>query len=195
MNKVNVAMANHFRAILEGVGEDVNRIGLKETPERMVKAWAEILSGYDQDPNDHLKIFAEPDTNAMIISDKIQIISMCEHHALPFVGYCSIGYIPRPIPPGKDTYKVLGLSKLSRIARVFAGRLQVQERLTNQIADFLFDSELNPLGVGVYVSAVHSCIRMRGAREFENKMKTSALRGEFLDTPQVREEFFKMITI
>jgi GTP cyclohydrolase I len=190
--------------LVEQAGIDaVSRDVLIDTPSRVGKMMDEILCGYRINPNDYLKTF-ETKTDEMIISRGIDFYSLCEHHLLPFYGHIHIGYIP--------SGKVLGLSKLARIAQVFACRLQLQERLTNQIADFLFETEtreqgaceigtelpdselkLGFKGVMVVIEAVHLCEVMRGVKMAHTRMVTSSVRGGFKENAQTRSEFLSLI--
>lgn len=170
-------------ALFQQLGEDENREGLRETPARFAKAWRTWGEGYTLDPNDVIKTFEEADYDEMVIVKDIPIYSKCEHHLADIFGTATIAYIPRG--------RVLGLSKLSRIANIFARRLQVQERLTVQIADALFLSELNPKGVGVIVRARHMCMESRGICQQGHHTITSCLRG-VLSTGEPRAEFLKL---
>lgn len=168
-------------AILEAVGENPNREGLLETPERVARMFTEIFSGMESDPRQFLKIFEEPGKHEeMVLVREIPLYSMCEHHLLPFIGKANIAYIPRG-------GKIIGLSKFSRIVDCFARRPQVQERLTSQIADFLYE-ELNPIGVAVFIEAEHLCMTMRGARAAGSMTQTSALRGSMRSDARSRSE-------
>ena len=169
---------------LEAIGEDKDRQGLKETPRRVAKAWEFITKGYTQRIDDIVNnaIF-DVESNHMIIVRDIEIYSMCEHHMLPFFGRCYIGYIPNG--------KVLGVSKLARIADCFGRRLQIQERLTNQIAETIMDV-LEPEGVGVVIDAKHLCMMMRGVEKQNSSMITSAMLGSFNKT-KTRNEFLQLV--
>jgi GTP cyclohydrolase I len=172
-------------ALLQGViGEDPNRGGLLETPARVVKAWKHWTSGYGKDPASLLKVFEDgaEGVSEMVVVRDIPIYSHCEHHLAPIFGTATIAYIP--------SGKIVGLSKLNRLADMYARRLQVQERMTNQIADALFDN-LNPLGCGVVVTARHMCMESRGVCQSSNTT-TSALRGNFKDDATVRGEFLAL---
>jgi GTP cyclohydrolase IA len=157
---------------LQYIGEDVNRDGLKDTPARVVKAWDEIFAGYRQDPAEILKRRFKNETgyDQMILLKDIEFFSMCEHHMLPFFGKVHVAYIP-----AKDG-EVLGISKLARLVECFSKRLQIQERLTQQIADAI-QSHLEPAGVGVIVEAQHMCMQMRGIKKINSVMVTCALKG------------------
>ena len=173
--------------ILEYIGEDPERPGLKETPGRVVKAWREWFDGYGQDPAEVLKTFtdgAELCGDEMVLVRNIDIKSWCEHHMAPFFGVAHIAYIPDG--------RVVGLSKLPRVADIFAHRLQVQERLTNQIANAI-QEHLKPKGVAVVIEATHFCMCSRGVNKQGSSTVTSALRGAFMDKPEARAEFMNMI--
>lgn len=158
------------RDILEAVGEDPDREGLRETPDRVARMYGEIFSGLSSDPGEHLKIFKETGKHDELVFVKdIPLYSVCEHHLLPFIGRAHIAYIPRD-------GRIIGLSKFARIVDCFARRPQVQERLTGQIADFLYEN-LEPQGVAVFIQAEHLCMTMRGARAAGTVTETSALRG------------------
>lgn len=167
------------------IGEDVGREGLRETPKRVVKAWRHWTGGYKVDPAQLLKVFEDGAENCdeMVVRKGIRIYSHCEHHLAPIIGDCTIAYIPNG--------RVVGLSKLDRVADAFARRLQVQERLTNQIADCLWEG-LRPLGVGVYINARHMCIESRGVAQHSSDTVTSALRGVMKDQPETRAEFLAL---
>lgn len=169
--------------ILEYIGENPNREGLKETPQRIVNSWKELFSGYNQDPCNLIKIFEDGVCDEMIILKNIEFYSFCEHHFLPFFGRVDIGYVPNG--------KVIGVSKLARLTEVFARRLQIQERLTQQIADFLFE-RLEAKGVMVKIEAVHFCMIARGIQKQNSKMITSAIRGVY-EKQGVRQEFLNLI--
>ncbi len=169
------------RLFLQGIGEDPDREGLKETPERIARMWEE----FDQLRQFNFKLFEEfGQYNEMIIVKDITVYSFCEHHILPFFGKAYVAYIPDGI--------ICGLSKIVRTVRAFALRPQVQERLTQQIADFL-DEQLKPKGVAVVLECEHLCMSMRGAMSPGHKTTTSALKGLFESDLKTREEFFKLI--
>ncbi len=174
------------RELLCAVGEDPDREGLLETPQRVARMYEEIFRGLDEDPTKHLKLFTEhTDSDEMVTVRDIPLYSMCEHHLLPFVGKCHIAYIPRH-------GKIIGLSKFARIVECFAKRPQVQERLTGQIADFL-EENLNPLGVAVIIEAEHLCMTMRGARAAGSSTQTSALRGLMRSDARTRSEVMSLL--
>ncbi len=168
--------------LLQFIGEDPERGGLKETPARVLKAWKEWTSGYGKDPASVLKCFEDGGENydEMVWQEGLPFYSHCEHHLAPFFGTCTIAYIPNK--------RVVGLSKLGRIMNIFAKRLQVQERLTSQIADALW-THLSPKGVGVIMRARHLCMESRGVAMQGHQTITSALRGNFLEDAKVRSEF------
>ena len=169
------------RDILVNVGEDPQREGLQRTPERIARMYDELLAGYHVDPialvNDAL---FDVEYDEMIVVKDIEFFSMCEHHMLPFYGRAHVAYIP--------SEKVIGLSKIPRIVEMFARRLQVQERMTQQIAGLL-EEVLNPLGVGVVVEGAHMCSMMRGVKKEHARMVTSAMLGNFKENPKTRSEF------
>lgn len=172
--------------ILRAVGEDPDREGLQRTPERVARMYAELLSGYHTDPNAivHDAIF-EVKYDEMVIVRDIEFYSLCEHHLLPFMGRVHVAYIPDG--------KVLGLSKIPRIVDLFARRLQVQERMTRQIADLIRDL-LHPQGVAVVIEALHLCMMMRGVQKHNARMTTSAMHGAFRSSLATRQEFLEMIS-
>lgn len=171
--------------VLREIGEDVNRQGLKRTPERVARAWEELTSGYGVDVGKLVNgaLFAAPDSEMVIVSD-IQFYSICEHHMLPFFGKCHVAYIPDG--------RVIGLSKIPRMVDALARRLQVQEHLTSQIANVL-EKSLAPKGIGVVIEARHLCMEMRGAKSQCAPTKTSAMRGLFRSDARTRKEFLDLI--
>ena len=177
-------MKDTIKQWLVALGEDPEREGLRNTPTRTADAWAYMTRGYKQDPAALLNsaIF-EVEANHMVIVRDIEVYSLCEHHMLPFFGICHIGYIPRG--------KVVGVSKLARLVDLFARRLQLQERLTNQIARTLMDT-VQPEGVGVIIEARHLCMMMRGVEKQNSRMVTSAMLGSFHDSVATRNEFLHL---
>ncbi|KAF9406825.1 hypothetical protein HW555_012933 [Spodoptera exigua] len=178
-------MANSYRLLLTGLGEDPEREGLLKTPERAAKAMLFFTKGYDQSLEEVLNnaIFDE-DTDEMVVVKDIEMFSMCEHHLVPFYGKVSIGYLPQG--------KILGLSKLARIVEIFSRRLQVQERLTKQIAVAVTQA-VRPAGVAVVIEGVHMCMVMRGVQKINSKTVTSTMLGVFRDDPKTREEFLNLV--
>ena len=174
------------RQLLSSIGEDPDREGLRETPARFLKAWAEYTRGYSEKPEDILKVFEDgaQSVDEMVIVRDIPVYSLCEHHLAPFFGKAHIGYVP--------SRRILGLSKISRLVEVFARRLQVQERLTNQIADAL-ETHLQPLGVAVVIECRHMCMESRGVRHSGTTTVTSALRGSIKNNADTRREFLALI--
>ena len=171
--------------LLINVGEDPNREGLRKTPERVAKSYDFLLSGYRINPDDVVgdAIFHE-ECNHMIIVKDIEVYSLCEHHMLPFYGRCHIGYIPRG--------QVFGVSKLARLVDCFARRLQIQERLTQQIASYI-KQKVDAEGVGVVMECHHLCMMMRGVEKQNSCMVTSAMQGSFLRSSATRNEFLRLI--
>ncbi|PJF40843.1 MAG: GTP cyclohydrolase I FolE [Chloroflexi bacterium] len=169
--------------ILAAVGEDPEREGLQRTPDRVARMYNELLAGYRTDPKKLINdaVF-QVDYDDMVIVRDIEFYSLCEHHMLPFIGHAHVAYVPNG--------KVVGLSKIPRIVDVFARRLQVQERMTRQIADFLHEV-LNPGGVAVVVEGVHMCSMMRGVRKNDASMTTSAMLGCFRENNKTRNEFLE----
>ncbi|MBN1818376.1 MAG: GTP cyclohydrolase I FolE [Sedimentisphaerales bacterium] len=172
------------REILIAVGEDPDREGLKKTPGRVARMYAELLGGPQQDPLEHIESVFHEEYNEIVLLRDIPFSSVCEHHLMPFIGKAHIAYLPKG--------KVLGVSKLARILDCFAHRLQVQERLTNQVADFLMDN-LKPIGVAVVLEATHSCMTIRGVKKPGAVMVTSALRGGFIKDPRSRAEVVSLM--
>jgi len=179
------ALADAFREILEAVGEDVDREGLRRTPIRAARALEFLTQGYRQNLNQIVNdaVF-ESDASEIILVKDIELYSMCEHHLLPFIGRAHVAYIPNG--------KVLGLSKVARIVDVFARRLQIQENLTTQIAESLMKC-LEPSGVAVVVEAKHLCMMMRGVEKQNSVMKTSCLLGTFKEDARTRSEFLSLL--
>ena len=179
-------IARGVRMILEGLGEDPDRPGLQDTPARVADMFTELTSGMREDPSQHVVPLPDDKHDEMVIVKDISIASMCEHHLAPFVGKCHIAYIPRE-------GRILGISKLARLAETFSRRLQLQERLTTDIANTLFEG-LKPLGVMVVIEAAHTCMTLRGVRKSDAKTVTSAVLGGFRTDPRTRSEAMSLIT-
>jgi len=174
------------KLLLEGIGEDVNREELVDTPERIARMYAEIMSGMDEKPEEHLSKVFTVDNNEMVLEKDIVFYSMCEHHMLPFYGKVHVAYIPNG--------KVVGLSKLARTVEVFAKRLQLQEQMTAQIADAIMDC-LSPQGVMVVAEAEHMCMTMRGVKKPGSKTVSIATRGVFEDNAALQNQFFQLLHV
>ncbi|MEO8288345.1 MAG: GTP cyclohydrolase I FolE [Chloroflexota bacterium] len=172
------------QSIIEAIGDDPDREGLRDTPRRVADMYAEVFAGMTVDPEKYLSVGFEEHHKEMVILRDIPFTSMCEHHLLPFVGTAHVGYIPAG--------RIVGLSKLARVVEGFARRPQLQERLTSQIADSIVDA-LNPVGVGVVIEAQHFCMIMRGVKKPGSTMVTSAMRGLFRNNPPTRAEFLEFI--
>lgn len=184
MDKVRLEKA--VRELLWAVGEDPDREGLRETPARVARMYEEILSGMQADPKEMLTIFTSEAHEEMVILKDIPFYSVCEHHLMPFFGAAHVAYIPH-----KD--RLVGLSKLARVVEIFARRLQLQERITTQVADTLME-HIRPHGVLVIVEAEHLCMTMRGVRKPGARMTTSAVRGVFETCEVTRMEALKLLT-
>jgi len=182
----HAAIENAVRQILTAIGEDPTREGLQRTPERIARAYEELLAGYRMDPVELINnALFEVEYDDMVLVRDIEFFSLCEHHMLPFIGRAHVAYIPKG--------KVLGLSKIPRIVDLFAQRLQVQERMTRQIADFLCNT-VKPLGAGVVVEALHMCSTMRGVKKHDARMTTSTMVGSFRTNPATRQEFLDSVS-
>jgi GTP cyclohydrolase IA len=179
-------LARGVRLILEGIGEDPDREGLRDTPRRVAEMYAELTAGMREDPSEHVVPLSGNKHDEMVIVKDISIASLCEHHLAPFVGKCHIAYIPK-------NGNILGVSKLARLAETFARRLQLQERLTSEIANTLFD-RLQPLGVMVVIEAEHTCMTLRGVKKPGATTVTSAVLGGFRKDPRTRAEAMALIT-
>jgi len=173
------------RVLLEWAGEDPTREGLIDTPKRVAKSYRELFSGYDVDPRQYLeRTFEEVGGyDELIVLSDIPLVSFCEHHMLPVIGRAHVGYLPSD--------RVVGISKLARVVHGFGRRLQIQEKLTAEIADAIQDI-LKPQGVGVVIEAEHSCMTLRGVNTLGSKLTTSRLRGVVRDDPRTREEFLRL---
>ena len=173
------------KSLLSEIGEDPTRAGLINTPERVAKAWDFFSQGYRANVQEIVNgaIFEE-DCSEMVVVRDIEFFSMCEHHMIPFFGRCHVGYLPNK--------KIIGLSKIPRIVDAFSQRLQVQERLTSQIAETLMDI-LDPIGVGVVMEGRHLCMQMRGVEKQNSFATTSSMLGQFRESPETRSEFLSII--
>jgi GTP cyclohydrolase I len=177
----------HWAAIIEAIGEDLERPGLLDTPKRAAKAFEFLTRGYAQSVDEVVNEALFPtDSSEMVLVQDVEMYSLCEHHLLPFIGKCHVAYIP--------TGKVLGLSKVARIVDVFARRLQIQEALTTQIAETIM-SVTNAEGVGVIIEAQHMCMMMRGVEKQNSLMKTSAMLGTFRSEQKTRDEFLSLLQL
>ena len=181
----DATIADHARRMIELLGEDPNREGLRNTPERFEKAMRFLTRGYEQDLDKVLNgaMFSVCYDEMVVVKD-IELYSLCEHHLLPFFGRCHVAYIPNK--------RVVGLSKIPRLVNMFSRRLQIQERLTNQIARAI-EEELQPIGVGVIVEAKHLCMVMRGVEKQNSTTTTSAMLGAFRENKQTRDEFLSLV--
>jgi GTP cyclohydrolase I len=174
------------RTLIEWAGDDPDREGLLETPARVARSYRELFAGYEVDPRDYLaKTFEEvAGYDELVILKDIPVVSFCEHHMLPFIGRAHVGYLP--------SNRVVGISKLARVVRGFARRLQIQEKLTAEVAGAICDI-LQPKGVGVVIVSEHSCMTMRGVNTPGTRLTTSHLLGEVRDDPRTRQEFFDLV--
>lgn len=188
MKEITQKEIDAVKTLLEFIGEDPTREGLKETPTRFLKAWRDYWgSGYGKEASAVMKVFKDGahDYDEMVLVKNIKVFSHCEHHIAPIVGVAHVAYIPKG-------NKIIGLSKLNRLVDMFARRLQVQERLTTQIAQALFE-ELNPLGVAVSITADHFCVKTRGIQDVNSVTTTSKLLGVFREDEKARAEFLNLI--
>ncbi len=172
------------REILLAVGEDIEREGLKKTPERVARMYAELLGGMKEKPERHLRSVFTENYEEIVLLREVPFYSICEHHLMPFIGHAHVAYLP--------SGRILGISKLARVVDCFARRLQSQERLTYQIADFIMN-KLKPQGVAVVLEASHSCMTIRGIKKPGSVMVTSALRGIFKRDPKSRNEIMSLM--
>ena len=183
--KTTKELAGHVKAILKLLCEDPEREGLVKTPERVAKAWQFLTQGYEQNGETIVRsaVFTEPYSQMVLVKD-IELFSLCEHHMLPFIGKAHVAYIPNG--------RITGLSKIARVVETYAHRLQVQERLTEQIRDCIQES-LQPLGVAVVIEAMHTCMSLRGVQKSNAITTTSAFSGIFLSSARTRNEFLNLI--
>jgi GTP cyclohydrolase IA len=180
-------MQNFVKGLLKAIGEDPNREGLKKTPKRVEEMYKFLTKGYKEDPDKVINkaLYSEGPQDMIVVRD-IDFFSLCEHHMLPFFGKCHIAYIPNK--------KIVGLSKLARLVEIYSRRLQVQERLTRQVADTI-EKHLKPQGVAVVMEAEHLCMKMRGVEKQNSVAVTSAMLGEFHDSEPTRAEFLSLIRL
>jgi len=174
------------RVLIEWAGDDPEREGLRDTPSRVARSYAQLFAGYDEDPRQYLeRTFEETGGyDELIVLSNVRVVSFCEHHMLPVIGVAHIGYLPRD--------RVVGISKLARVVQGYARRLQIQEKLTLDIAEAIQDV-LNPLGVGVMIEAEHSCMTLRGVNTPGARLSTSRLLGAIRDDPRTRNEFLRAV--
>ena len=179
-------MEEHYKKIIQSIGENTDRPGLKDTPARAAKALKYLTAGYKEDVDKVINnaLFSS-DNDEMIIVKDIELYSLCEHHLLPFFGKCHVGYLPNG--------KIIGLSKIARVVDIFSRRLQIQENLTRQIAETLLN-HTEAKGVGVVIEAKHLCMMMRGVEKQNSIMKTSCMLGDFRSQSSTRSEFLSLIT-
>lgn len=180
-------IAAGVRLLLEGMGEDLQRAGIQDTPRRVAEMYAEICGGLHEDPAAEIKVIPAETHDEIVMVKDIPFSSLCEHHLVPFTGVIHIAYIPKE-------GQIVGLSKLARVAEIYARRLQVQERLTTQIAELLYRGELQPKGVMVVIEAVHMCMTMRGVKKHGATTITSAVRGVFRKDGRTRIEAMAFLT-
>ena len=184
LDPIGNRMKGYIRDMICVIGEDPDREGLLGTPDRIIRSWKELYSGYGEKPEKILGVTFESESDEMIILKQIEFASSCEHHMMPFTGVCHIGYIPDG--------RIVGISKLARLVDIYSRRLQIQERVTTQIADAIM-AHLKPKGCMVVMNAVHLCMRIRGVSKQNSTMITQAVRGIFADSPGVRNEFSQSI--
>ena len=178
------SVEQNIARMLEYIGEDPNREGLLDTPKRIVKSWDELFAGYNQDPKGLLRHFDAETYDQIVLLKDIELYSMCEHHMLPFTGIAHVAYIPDK--------RVIGISKLARLVDIYARRLQIQERIGEQVTGFLM-KELGAQGAACIIEASHMCMRMRGCSKQRSTMVTSSLKGLFFDKPEARQELMLLI--
>ena len=173
-----------IKSTLQLIGDDPTREGLIDTPSRIVKMWGEIYKGYTQDPKDMFTTFSADGYNQIILLKDIELYSMCEHHMLPFFGKAHVAYIPNK--------KVLGISKLARLVDIYAKRLQIQERIGDQVTSAIME-HLDALGAACIIHASHMCMKMRGVEKQNSVMVTSSMKGAFMNDPSTREELLMLL--
>lgn len=174
---------DNIRKMLQFIGEDSSREGLIDTPKRIVKSWGDLYKGYSQKPEDILTVFKE-DCDEIVLLKDIELYSMCEHHNLPFIGKAHIAYLPDK--------QVIGISKLARLVDIYARRMQIQERIGNQVTEALME-HLKPLGAACIIEAQHLCMQMRGVGKQNSVMITSSMTGVFMDKGEARQELMQLL--
>lgn len=184
MGEAQEGPVDNVTRLIEYIGDDPNREGLKETPQRVVRSYETLFGGYKQNPEEIIKVFEDGSCNEMVLLRDVEFYSNCEHHMLPFFGYAHIAYIPDG--------RVIGVSKLARILEIYTRRLQIQERISEQVTECLM-THLKPKGAACVLQAQHLCMVCRGVEKQNAKMVTSSLKGVFLEDPRTRNEFFSMI--
>lgn len=177
---------NSIQHLIVCMGDNPDREGLKDTPKRVVKSWAQLYAGYNQKPEDVLTTFSADGADQIVLLKDIEIYSMCEHHMLPFYGTAHVAYIPGD--------KIIGISKLARLVDIYARRLQIQERIGEQVTTALMEI-LNPRGAACIIEASHMCMRMRGVGKQNSVMTTSSLKGAFLDDASAKAELLTLIKL
>jgi GTP cyclohydrolase I len=180
------SVKDNVTRILQFIGEDPSREGLAETPARVIKSWNELFGGYKMDPKSVFKTFSDVKVSEMVLLKDIEFYSTCEHHMLPFFGKAHIAYLPRDC--------VIGVSKLARLLDIFSRRMQIQERIGDQVTTTLMD-ELRPLGAACIIEAQHFCMKARGVQKQDSIMVTSSLKGVFLEKPEARQELMSLIRL
>jgi GTP cyclohydrolase I len=184
MQDDNIRLMENIRFQLKCIGEDPDREGLIKTPDRVIRSWDELFVGYHEDPEELMTTFSSDGYDQVVICKNIELYSMCEHHMLPFFGFAHVAYLPDK--------KVIGISKLARLLEVFARRLQIQERIGEQVTGALM-KYLQPKGAACIIEATHLCMRMRGINKQQSVMSTSSLKGVFLEEASARQELFQLI--
>lgn len=184
LSSVDKLIETQLAGFMTYLGEDVTREGLIETPSRVRRAFLELCAGYAMDPKDVFKTFDSDGYDQIVVLKNVHFFSLCEHHMLPFYGTATIAYIPDK--------RVIGISKLARLLEIFSKRLQIQERLCEQITDVL-ETNLHPKGSACIINATHMCMNMRGIKTRDAEMVTSSLKGAFLDEPSCRMELYEML--
>lgn len=184
MNSIEEEMKEQIGSILHYIGEEPQREGLIDTPKRVIKSWKELYSGYGKHPKNILTTFAAEGYDQIVLLKDIELYSMCEHHMLPFYGKAHVAYLPGD--------KVIGISKLARLVDIYARRLQIQERIGEQVTTAIMEY-LKPKGAACIIEASHTCMQMRGVQKQNSVMITSSIKGVFLDEPEIKNELLNLI--